>query len=252
MTTRVALVTGASQGIGYAIAVRLAQDGLNVAVNDIVAKSDKLDSVVSEIRALGRQSISVPADVSSDVEVKQMVDRVVFELGSLDVMIANAGVALRKSFIETTTEDLNFMLRVNSVGVFNCYKFAAIQMIAQGRGGRIIGASSNCGLKGFPSTSVYSMSKFAVRALTQSVAQELRPHNILVNTYAPGLVSTDMTGGNTPDGMALTKAACGMAPDTPHTEPAKIASVVSFLAGPDSSFISGQTVPIEGGALVFV
>jgi len=253
MVARVALVTGAAQGIGYAIAIRLAKDGLNVAVNDILAKRDKLDAVVNEIKALGRESAAIPADVTSEAEVKNMVDEVVAALGGLDVLVANAGVIFGKPFLETTIEEYDNVMAVNARGVFNCYQSAARQMISQGRGGKIIGACSIAGVQGVPGSSAYGMSKFAVRGLTQTVAQELRPYNIAVNAYAPGIVKTELMLSFTPPGlkeeeaMAFLKKSAGFPPDTPHTEPIKIASVVSFLANADSSFISGQTINVDGG-----
>jgi len=234
MTARVALVTGAAQGIGYAIAIRLAQDGLNVAINDIESKREKIDAVVDEIRALGRESLAVPADVGSETEVKEMVDQTVAALGALDVMVANAGIAVVKPFLETTMEEYDNVMRVNARGVFNCYQSAARQMIAQGRGGNIIGACSIAGVKGSATASAYGMSKFAVRGLTQTVAQELRPHKINVNAYAPGAVVTDMLLSAAPPGLTKAEARDYMARsvslgDLIFIKPDKIASVVSFF-----------------------
>jgi len=129
-------------------------------------------------------------------------------------------------------------------------------MIAQGRGGNIIGACSIAGVKGPPNFSAYGMSKFAVRGLTQTVAQELKPYNINVNTYAPGVVLTDMTLSSAPSGLTeaekadfIKKALSAGGRGITMTKPDKIASVVSFLAGPDSSFITGQTINVDGGVV---
>ncbi|KAK7460440.1 hypothetical protein VKT23_009162 [Stygiomarasmius scandens] len=140
---RVAIVTGSAHGMGRSIALRLADDGFDVGINDIPSKKDLLSTLEKEIAAKGRRACILPADVSDEESVKGMVDTVVQELGSLDVMVANSGVFLRKSILEITTDDWDRVQNINSRGVFLCYKYAAKQMISQGRGGRIIGASSS-------------------------------------------------------------------------------------------------------------
>jgi len=142
---RVALITGAAQSLGYSIALQLADDGLDIAVNDVASKRDRLGEVVKEIQGKGRKATAVPADVTSEEEVKGMIERTGNELGTLVVMIANAGIARLSLLIETSVEDLEAVLAVNVRGVFLCYKHAALQMIKEGHGGRIIGASSLAG-----------------------------------------------------------------------------------------------------------
>ncbi|KAJ3710292.1 hypothetical protein C8R42DRAFT_691409 [Lentinula raphanica] len=146
----VALVTGAAQGIGKAIALRLAKDGLKVAVNDIASKSEQLQSLSQDIERLsGQASIPVVADISKEVDVENMVNKVAKTLGGLNVMVANAGVVTpSKEMVDYTTEDWEKVFAVNIRGVFLSYKYAAKQMIAQGQGGRILGASSIAGRKG--------------------------------------------------------------------------------------------------------
>ena len=205
--SRNALVTGAARGIGRAIALRLARDGLNVAVNDIKASSAALNDTQKEIEKLGRKSIAVTADISNDKEVETMMENTAKQLGSLDVckfelffvyhilfllrliqvMIANAGIAQVKPFVEITTEDWDRMFAINMRGVFLCYKEAAKVMIAQGKGGKIIGACSIVGYKPFPMLSHYSATKWGVRGLTQAAAMELAKHKITVNAYCPGM-----------------------------------------------------------------
>ncbi|OCH91274.1 NAD-P-binding protein [Obba rivulosa] len=267
---RVALVTGAAQGIGLSVALRLADDGLDVALNDIVAKSEQLQNVVSEIEAKGRRALAVPADVTSEEDVKSMVDRVVEELGGLDVMVANAGISLGKSFLETSVDEWERIMAVNVRGVMLSYKYAAVQMIKQGRGGRIIGACSTGGKQGYFNYSAYCTSKFAVRGLTQSTAQELRPYNITVNTYAPGVILTNLgefiwmplhidvevqflVVTDHPDDAinggpgSTAKKLAGLPPTTPHAPPEVVASIVSYIARPESYFITGQSIALNGG-----
>ena len=137
---RVALVTGAARGIGKGIALRLADDGLDVAVNDIEANGDELDGVAEEIRDKGRRTVAITADVSEPDEVQGMVRRVADELGQLDVMVANAGIAQVIPLLDLAPEDWDRMMSINLRGVFLCYQAAAKQMIDQGGGGKIIGA----------------------------------------------------------------------------------------------------------------
>ncbi|CAF1048445.1 unnamed protein product [Rotaria sordida] len=190
--SRNALVTGAAQGIGRAIALRLARDGLNVAVNDIKANSSGLNKVQQEIEKMGRKSVAITADVSIDKEVETMMKNAAKQLGSLDVAIANAGIVQVKSIVDITTEDWDKIFATNARGVFLCYKEAAKVMIAQGTGGKIIGACSMAGHTSAPMASHYCASKWAVRGLTQAAAMELAKHKITVNAYCPGIVETSM------------------------------------------------------------
>ncbi|KAG2050424.1 NAD-binding protein [Suillus hirtellus] len=187
-----AIVTGASQGIGRAIALRLADDGFDIALNDIATKSIELDVVASDINGKGRRTIVVPADVSVEDEVKDMIATTVRVLGGVNVMIANAGIITFGSVLDADVESFDATFSVNVRGTLLCYKHAARQMIEQGRGGRIIGASSIVGKKSAKDFIAYSSSKFAVRGLTQAAAMELGPHGITVNCYAPGPIQTEM------------------------------------------------------------
>ncbi|KAJ7097563.1 hypothetical protein C8R44DRAFT_949078 [Mycena epipterygia] len=146
----VALVTGAAQGIGRGVALRLADDGFDVVVNDLEGKSANLDTLVEEIQKKGRASAKCVANVSEEEQVKEMVELAVQKLGRLDVMVANAGIVgrLNMHLVEVSSEEWDRVMNVNARGVFLCYKFAGIQMIKQGGGGRIIGASSLAGKQG--------------------------------------------------------------------------------------------------------
>ncbi|KAL5504021.1 hypothetical protein ACEPAH_8094 [Sanghuangporus vaninii] len=234
---RVAVVSGAAQGIGYAIPQRLADDGLDVA---------------------GRRAIAVPGDVSSEADVICMVERTATELGSVDVMIANAGIPAIASFLETSGEMFDSVYAVNVRGVFFCFKHAALQMIKQGRGGRLtilqfhlIVQSQINFLKlraRTPNLTAYSASKFAVRGLTQTASIELRRHGITANSYASGYIRTilDAVNDNVDDNIDTVKKLFG-APDAPVSEADTIESIVSYLAKPEAYFINGQSINVDGG-----
>ncbi|KAJ8509026.1 hypothetical protein ONZ45_g8745 [Pleurotus djamor] len=250
MTLGVALITGASRGIGRAVALRLAKDGYDIALNDLRANSKHAESVKEEISRIGRRACVVPADVKREEEVIGMVEETVKTLGSLNVMVANAGIVHLASIFETSAEVWDEIQAVNGRGVFLCYKYAAKQMIAQGSGGRIIGASSVGGKQGSGLMATYCASKFAVRGLTQSVANELAPHGITVNAYAPGPITTAMMGqiremsGNSDERH---QHELDMVPLRRYGEPEEVAALVSFLASPGAAYITGQSVSINGG-----
>ncbi|KAF9458938.1 NAD(P)-binding protein [Collybia nuda] len=248
---RVALVTGGAQGIGRAIALRLASDGLDVAVNDIPSKLALLTTVVGEIQSLGRKGVALPYDVREDEEVKSMVDKTVDELGRLDVMVANAGIGGGyMPIMEADPAKWEAIFAVNIRGVVLCYKYAAKQMVKQGGGGRIIGASSVGGLKGFANTGAYCITKAAVRSLTQTAALEFADHGITVNAYAPGVIETNLTIRDTDSKLGGPTETFKRALKITHAktgQPEFVASLVSYLASPDSHFVTGQTISIDGG-----
>ncbi|WP_214367978.1 acetoin reductase [Pseudonocardia sp. H11422] len=251
-----AVVTGAGRGIGRAIALRLARDGHAVAVNDL----DKAgaEAVAAEIADAGGRSIAVPADVTDRAAVFALVDRTAAELGSVDVMVANAGIAQVKTILELTPDDLEKIFRVNVFGVVYCLQAAAERMIGQGHGGKIINAASIAAHSGFDYLGHYSATKFAVRALTQAAAKELAKHQITVNAYCPGIVGTDMwdlidekLGSylGTKKGEALANYSQLIALGRVQT-PDDVAGFVSYLAGPDSDYMTGQSVMIDGGIVM--
>ncbi|KAJ7040934.1 hypothetical protein C8F04DRAFT_1253443 [Mycena alexandri] len=247
----IALVTGAAQGIGRAIALRLADDGFDVAVNDLSPNSQVLDALVDEIKQKGRESFIFVADVSEEEQVKEMVEEVVKKLGGLDVMVANAGVVGPRlaRLTDLSAEQWDRVMNINARGTFLCYKYAGLQMIAQGRSGRIIGASSVAGKKGLATQAPYSASKFAIRGLTQAAALEFGPHGITVNAYAPGAVDTPMLTTGSPDPVALLSRASfkEMSPLKQIGTAEDIANLVSFIASKESQFITGQSISINGG-----
>ncbi|CAF1233993.1 unnamed protein product [Adineta ricciae] len=237
------------------IALRLARDGLNVAVNDINVNSDQLNDTRKEIEKLGRKSLSVIADVSNEREVQTMVKNVAKEMGSLNVMVANAGIAPVKALLEMPADDWDKVMSVNLRGVFLCYKEAAKVMVDQGKGGKIIGACSVAAYMAMPLLAHYCASKWGVRGLTQSAAAELASHKITVNAYCPGVVDTQMVGSCTQQLAAYNK----VTPEDIHnsllqkillgqiSKADDIANLVLFLAGNESDYITGQSIIIDGG-----
>lgn len=253
----VAHITGAARGIGKAIALRLAQDGHDVAVSDLPSMRTELEGVRESLAAHGIRAVLATGDVSDPVSVHALVAATVEQLGALDVMVANAGIALTRPLLDTTPDEYDRVHAVNGRGVFLCYTEAARQMIRQGTGGKIIGACSIAGHKGFPLLGVYSSSKFAVRALTQAAAQEWAEHGITVNAYCPGIVDTDMwvdidrdlgAISHVGEGESMKAMAQGIALGRVSTG-GDVASLVSYLAGPDSDYMTGQSVLIDGGML---
>jgi len=249
------MVTGAAGGIGRAIAHRLAADGLGVSVLDRPSVTAGLDQLVGDLNALGADALALTADVTDAAEVDAAVADHVRHFGGLDVMVANAGLAITAPLVEMTADQWQTTLDVNLTGVFHCYQAAARQLIAQDRGGRLIGAASVAAHRGGKWQGAYSATKFAVRGLSQSVAQELAEHNITVNVYSPGVVRTPMwdsideamaTRRGTPVGSELEAMVAGI-PLGRLEEPADVAGVVSFLAGPDAAYLTGQSIVVDGG-----
>jgi len=256
-STRTALVTGAARGIGQGIALRLAADGLDVAVADLPSMRSESDAVVDEIRSTGRRSVAIDVDVSDAQQVDAMVQTTANELGRLDVMVANAGVADVALLLDVSPEAFDWLMSINLRGVFLCYTAAARQMIEQGSGGKIIGAASIAAHKGFAMLGHYSASKWAVRGLTQAAAQEWAEHGITVNAYCPGIVGTQMwelidrkltEASGEPKGAALAKFSELITLGRVET-PADVAAFVSYLASSDSDYMTGQSVMIDGGVL---
>ncbi|WP_046469865.1 acetoin reductase [Allosalinactinospora lopnorensis] len=252
---RIAVVTGGARGIGRGIAERLAGDGLDVAVVDLADMRSELDEVAEAVRKKGRRCAVATCDVADAEDVAAMVSQVVRELGRIDVFVANAGIAKVKSLLDTTAEDFDQVMSVNLRGVFNSYQAAARQMIEQGHGGKIIGAASIVAYRPFEMLSAYSVSKWGVRGLTQAAATEWAKHGITVNAYCPGIVGTEMwelidekltEQQGKPRGEALRENTEQILLGRVQ-EPADVAAFVSYLASPDSDYMTGQSVIIDGG-----
>jgi acetoin reductase-like protein len=267
---RVAIVTGAARGIGRAIALRLAQDGYSITASDLPALQSQLDSLVSEIQTSSRggeggvRAHAHTADVTSPAEVEALVRSSVSELGRLDTMVANAGIAQVKPLLELTPEDVQRMLTVNVAGVHYCFQAAAKQMISQGEGGdqevrgKLIAAASIVAFKPFALMGHYSASKWAVRGLSQVYAMELAKHKITANAYAPGIVDTKMwelideglgRREGKEKGEMIRKYSDDLIALGRTSVPEDVAGLVSFLASKDADYITGQTYVVDGGII---
>ena len=253
---KVALVTGGGRGIGRGIALRLARDGADVALVDI--GPDGISAVAEEITGLGSKATTFVADVSDRDQVFAAVDHAATTLGGFDIMVNNAGIALVAPLLDTTPEDVAKIWAVNVDGVLWGIQAAVTKFKEQGTKGKIINASSIAGHDGFAMLGVYSATKFAVRALTQAAAKEHAADGITVNAYCPGVVGTDMwveidkrfaelTGAA--EGETYEKFVGGIALGRAET-PDDVAGFVSYLAGPDADYMTGQAGLIDGG-LVF-
>ena len=248
---KVAIVTGAGQGIGYAIAKRLYKDGFQVGLLDF--NKETVEMAAKEISET--DTIAVVADVSKRQDVLEAVNKVVEHFGDLSVVVNNAGVGPTDT-LETLTEDMvERTFKINVGGTIWVSQAALNQFTKLGHGGKIINASSQAGVAGNAGFEVYSASKFAVRGLTQSWALDLADKGITVNAYAPGIVKTPMvekvanelaeSAGKDLD-WALSHMAEGVTLKR-LSEPEDVANVVGFLAGPDSDYITGQTIICDGG-----
>lgn len=253
---KVALVTGAGQGIGRAIALRLANDGADIAIVDL--NEDQMKSVADEVRAIGRKATTIRADVSNRDEVFAAVDHTEKQLGGFDIIVNNAGIASIQPLAEVTPEEADKIMKVNVNGVLWGIQAAAAKFKQLKRKGKIINAASIAGHEAMPLLGIYSATKFAVRALTQAAAREFASDGITVNAYCPGVVGTDMwveidrrmaeiTGAKI--GENYEKFVGGIALGRAQT-PEDVAALVSYLAGPDSDYMTGQA-PITDGGLVY-
>jgi NAD(P)-dependent dehydrogenase (short-subunit alcohol dehydrogenase family) len=242
---RIGLVTGAQQGIGQAIAIALAREGADVAVNFLDDRA-AAERVGTEVKALGRRAVVVPGDVSRRSDVEALVQTTVKSLGPPDVVVNNAGVFPRVDFLDMRDEDWDLVLGVNLKGSFLCAQAGARAMVAAGRAGAIVNISSSA-VRGDPRGVHYSSSKAGVIGLTRAMALALAPHGIRVNAVAPGMTDTAQPRyGNTEEQLA---ARAGEIPlGSRMATAAEIASVVVFLASDDAARMTGEVVHVNGGA----
>lgn len=239
------LVTGASRGIGREVALELAREGANVAVN-YAGSEAKAAEVAEEIRAMGREAIVIQANVSNSEAVEAMVKETIEAFGKLDILVNNAGITKDNLIMRMKESDWDDVMDINLKGVFLCTKAVTRQMMKQ-RSGRIINISSIVGVSGNAGQANYVAAKAGVIGLTKTTAKELASRGITANAVAPGFITTDMTDKLNEE----TKAEMlKQIPLAKLGEPSDIAKTVAFLASEDSRYMTGQTLHIDGGMVM--
>ena len=239
------LVTGGRRGIGRGIALEMAREGANVAVNDLVSDA-KLASVGEEIRALGRRALVVPADVSKAEQVERMVETVERDLGPIDILVNNAGVESIIPLLEITEAEWDRVTQTNLKAEFLCAQGVARRMVAAERPGAIVNIGSVQSGMVLPGRTHYAPSKRAIEALTANLAAELAPHHIRVNCVHPGLIDTDMTTWVMKDPQVLPIVLDKIAMHRAG-QPTEIGRAVVFFASDDASYVTGQYLYVDGG-----
>lgn len=242
---KVALVTGASRGIGRDIAIELAKAGANVAVN-YAGSEARANEVVQEIQSLGREAFAVQCDVANADSVAEMVKQTIDRWGSLDILVNNAGITRDNLIMRMKEDEWDDVINTNLKGVFLCTKAVTRQMMKQ-KSGRIINISSVVGESGNAGQANYVAAKAGVIGLTKTTAKELAPRGITVNAVAPGFITTDMTDKLTDE---IKEGMLKMIPLAKFGEPKDIANAVAFLASDDSRYITGQTIHVNGGMVM--
>jgi meso-butanediol dehydrogenase/(S,S)-butanediol dehydrogenase/diacetyl reductase len=250
---KVALVTGGGQGIGQAIAERLHADGFRVAIADL--NVDAAEKIAAALGGKPGGAIALRVNVAARDSVFAAVDQAVAQLGGFDVIINNAGIAPTSPIEEITPESIEKLFSINFNGVVWGTQAATRAFKTLGHGGRIISAASQAGHVGNPGIALYSATKFAVRGFTQTAARDLAKYGITVNTYAPGIVRTPLMedlakktadAAGKPEAWGWEQFTKGITLER-VSEPSEVAGVVSFLAGPDAGYITGQSILVDGG-----
>jgi meso-butanediol dehydrogenase/(S,S)-butanediol dehydrogenase/diacetyl reductase len=254
---RVVMITGGAQGLGEGIARRLASEGASVVIADINGALAK--SVADELKGQKKKAIAVTVDVAERKQVQAGIKQVVDAFGKLDVMFNNAGFNKPVPFMEVDESNFNSIMRVNAWGVMVCMQEAARQMMAQGRGGKIINTASIAGRQGYAEFAPYCASKSSVISLTQAGAREFAKHKITVNAFAPGVVVTPLWDGLEQDmidkgvikkkGEFIDSFSSSILLGFP-SKPSDLAGIAAFLASSDSDYITGQVIMSDGGMVL--
>jgi 3-oxoacyl-[acyl-carrier protein] reductase len=244
-TGKTAVITGASRGIGRAVAETLAERGANVVIADI--NETQAQDTAQEIAAsTGQRVIAIPVNVAELSSCQQMVDAALAEFGKVDILINNAGITRDNLIMRMDEKDFDLVININLKGVWNCSKAVVRSMMKQ-RYGRIVNISSVSGIGGLPGQTNYSASKAGVIGLTKALAKEVAARNITVNAVAPGYVSTVLTQELSEE---VKEFASRITPIQRWAEPKEIAYAVAFLASDEAAYITGQVLRIDGGMLL--
>ena len=239
---KVALITGATRGIGKQIAITLAKQGFDIAIN-YRSENDSLNETIKEIENYGVQCLAVQGDVSIFEDCENMAKQVIEKFGKIDVLVNNAGITKDMLFMRMKQDDFKQVIDVNLVGTYNMTKNVSQYMIKQ-KYGKIINISSVVGLHGNAGQANYSASKAGIIGFTKSLVKELASRNILVNAVAPGFIETDMTNVLKDE---VKSNILNSIPLKREGKPEEVAAVVKFLASEDSSYITGQVISVDGG-----
>jgi 3-oxoacyl-[acyl-carrier protein] reductase len=242
---KTAVVTGASRGIGKAIALKLAEKGVNLILN-YNSSIDAVKEVISEIEAAGAKAVAVQGDVSKFEEAEKIIKAAVENFGSLDILVNNAGITKDGLLLRMKEEDFDRVISVNLKGTFNCTKHASAVMLKQ-KSGKIINISSVVGVTGNAGQANYAAAKAGIIGFTKSAAKEFGTRGITVNAVAPGFIQTDMTD------VLSDKVKEGIINNIPLKalgKPEDIANAVCFLASDEASYITGQVLNVDGGMVM--
>lgn len=246
LSGKVAVVTGGAVGIGAAIVAELARQGAKVVINyhhsEIPAKE-----LSESLRASGFETLPIQADVSEFAAAKLLVDKTVEAFGRIDILVNNAGITKDQLLMRMTEEDFDVVLKTNLKGTWNMIRLAAPVMSKQ-KYGRIVNISSVAGLAGNAGQANYASSKAGIIGLTKSVAREFARRNILANCVAPGFIETRMTGSLPPE---VKEKILGEIPMNRCGTPEEVAKVVAFLAGDEAAYVTGQTLNVDGGMVMY-